>query len=240
MYTGLKYFLQAWSYLFHSGLRRYFIFSALASLSLFVFLTWGIVGASDVVAGWMSEWIPWSWSGESALFQWILSLLSFVFLFGVYKYIVLIVLGPILSLLSERLEHIISPHKKGRKVPGMFIGLIRGIRLNVFNLLKELILTSGLFLVSFIPGVAIITAPVILLVQAYYAGYGVMDFYLERYTDYQTSNIIVFRYKWFAIVTGLLFIFLFAIPFLGMIFAPMIGVLAATLFFEKEKIFLDR
>lgn len=237
MYNGLKYFVLAWSYLFVPGLRKYFLISMLTSVALFVGLTYGIIGASDLMAGWLSGLIPWSWSGESVFYQWILRILSVVLLFGVYKYIVLVVLGPVLSMMSEKLEYILSPHKKGRKTPGFLTGMMRGIRLNIFNLIKEMFFTILLFLLSFIPGMVFFTTPAILLVQGYYAGYGVMDFYLERYSDYQTSNKIVFRFKGFAAVSGILFVLLFSIPFFGMVLAPLVGVLAATLFFEKEKVF---
>lgn len=234
--SAFYYFIQSWQYLFNPAYRKYILLSAVISILSFLALSWGLEGLTSVIADLLTEWIPWSWSGAQTLYSWFVRLLAFLLLINIFKYIVLILLGPVMSLLSEKVEYTISPEKKGRKIPGFVRGSIRALRVNISNLFKEWLWTILLLVVSFFPGAAIFTAPAIFMVQLYFAGFGLMDFYLERYADVRQSRLLVWRYKWFAISIGFIFITFFAIPVVGMILAPVTGVIAATLFFEKEVI----
>lgn len=85
----------------------------------FIFgLAVSVVRVSDWFSELLSGWIPWDWAGESTLYQWLLHVMSFIILLGTFKYIVLIITGPLMSLISEKLENELSTQKTGRKVPG--------------------------------------------------------------------------------------------------------------------------
>jgi CysZ protein len=236
MFKGIQFFVQSFGWISHPSIRKYVWASTFISILLFMGLAFGIVKISDWFSDLLSGWIPWDWSGESVLYQWLLQILSFIILLGVFKYILLIITGPLMSIISEKLEYEISPEKRGRVVPGFLSGMTRGIVVNLVNVAKEMIYTIILFVLGFIPGVAIITTPMIFLVQGYFAGYGVMDFYLERYFSYGDSNKIVKREKLFSVTTGIFFVLIFSIPVLGMILAPILGTISSTLYFEKGRI----
>jgi len=71
--------------------------------------------------------------------------------------------------------------------------LMRGIRINVRNLLLELLITLPVLLLNLIPVIGSIIATVILfLTQSYYAGFGNMDYTLERHFGYGDSVYVVF------------------------------------------------
>lgn len=82
--------------------------------------------------------------------------------------------------------------------------MTRGVAVNLVNVTKEMVYTIILFMLGFIPGLAIITTPLIFIIQGYFAGYGLMDFYLERYFSYGDSNKVVGREKIFAVTTGVI------------------------------------
>jgi len=65
--------------------------------------------------------------------------------------------------------------------------LIRGIRVNGRNLLMELVITIPILLLKFIPVVNIFSTILLFTVQAYYAGFGNMDYTLERHYQYKES-----------------------------------------------------
>lgn len=236
MAKGVRYFILSLSWLFHPAVRPYLMTAIGISVVLFGLLAWTTNLFSQWFSSLLTSWIPWEWSGESTLYHWFIQILTFLLLFGVYKYIALGVLAPVMSLLSEKLEIVISPDKKKPASSGLIKGTIRGIRVNIVNLGKEFMYTILLLLLSLIPGAALITTPLIFAVQCYYAGYGVMDFYLERYAGFSTSNRIVQREKWFALSTGVFFVLLFTIPFIGLILAPLSGTISATLYMEKENV----
>lgn len=236
MEKGIRYFILSLSWLFHSAVRPYLLTALAVSVLLFGLLAWTTNLFSQWFSSLLTAWIPWEWSGEGTIYHWFIQILTFLILLGIYKYIALGVLAPVMSLLSEKIEKVISPEKQGKNSSGLIKGTIRGLRVNFVNLGKEFMYTILLLLLSLIPGVALITTPLIFAVQCYYAGYGVMDFYLERYAGFSASNRIVKKEKWFAVSTGAFFVVLFYIPFLGLILAPILGTISSTLYMEKEKI----
>lgn len=236
MLKGIQYFVQAFGWLGHPSIRRYVWISAFISILLFFGLAVSVVRVSDWFSELLSGWIPWDWAGESTLYQWLLHVMSFIILLGTFKYIVLIITGPLMSLISEKLENELSTQKTGRKVPGFFAGMTRGVAVNLVNVTKEMVYTIILFMLGFIPGLAIITTPLIFIIQGYFAGYGLMDFYLERYFSYGDSNKVVGREKIFAVTTGVIFVLIFSIPVIGMILAPVLGTISSTLYFAKGRV----
>ena len=236
MVKGIRYFILSLSWLFYPAVRPYLLAAMAVSILLFGSLAW----TTNLFSAWFSSlltaWIPIEWSGENTLYHWFIQILTFLILIGIYKYIALGVLAPVMSLLSEKIVKIVSPEKQEKNSSGLMKGTIRGLLVNFVNLGKELMYTIFLMVFSLIPGMAFITTPLIFAVQCYYAGYGVMDFYLERYAGFSDSNRIVQREKWFALTTGAIFVLLFYIPLAGLILAPVTGTISSTLYMNKEKI----
>ena len=106
--------------------------------------------------------------------------------------------------------------------------LWRGIRLNTRNLFKELLFSIPLLLLKFIPGVNIFSAILLLLIQAYYTGFGNIDYTLERHFKYKESIAFVRKNKGLAIGNGLVFMLFLFIPIIGIIIVLPLSVTAAT------------
>ena len=67
------------------------------------------------------------------------------------------------------------------------------------------------------------------MVQSYYAGFGNMDYTLERHYNYKDSINFVRRNRGIAIGNGLVFIMFLLIPFIGVILVLPLSVTAASL-----------
>lgn len=145
----------------------------------------------------------------------------------VFKYIILILVSPIMSLVSEKIE------KKLTNNPAAgggfnFSALIRGLRLSLSNIFRELALTLVLLICSLFPLVAVITAPAIFITQSYYAGFGNMDYTMERYFNIKQSRSFVSKNKGIAIGNGIGYVLLLMIPIVGLFFAPTLATISST------------
>ena len=147
------------------------------------------------------------------LFEWITRILLWLALIFIFKYIVLIITAPIMSLLSESVEI----HLTSNKIPQLGFkdqikSMIRGTRLAISNVIREILITIPTLLLSFIPGFAIVTTPFLLIVQSYYAGFGNFDFFMERRFNIRESRRFMNRYKGLAIGNGFLFLSFLVVP----------------------------
>jgi len=66
------------------------------------------------------------------------------------------------------------------------------------------------------------------LIQAYYAGFGNIDYTLERHLSYKESIAFVKQNRGMAIGNGIIFMLFLLIPFIGFIFVLPLSVTAAT------------
>jgi CysZ protein len=215
--------LKLWLYVWIPGLV-----SVLVGSIIF----WLIFKYADNLGDWITSW--YSWQGEGIV-ETIGAILSGLFIallaFITFKYIILIVVGPLMTPLSEKVE----AHLTGKPIdtafnPVKFLrDVIRGIGLALRNIIWELIFTAVLMLASFVfPVIAPFAAVLLFLIQSYYAGFGNMDYTLERHFNFQESIAFVRQHKGIAIGNGIIFIGLILIG-IGFLIAPSFSTVAATI-----------
>lgn len=219
-------------------LRRYFFLSGLISLVIGLFLFSSIYYFYDDLGGWMQSF--WKWDFGRSFFDkasnWIAGVLISIIALLSYKYIIMIVLSPIQSIISSRVEAGLNGYETDEQMTmsSVFKDLYRGVGITFRNLTKEILFTLLLLIISFIPAVAFISAPAILLVQAYYAGFGNMDYYMERHMNVKDSASFVNRYKGLAIANGGVFLLFLLIPIVGLIIAPTFATIASSVEVHKR------
>jgi CysZ protein len=135
-----------------------------------------------------------------------------------------------MSPVSEKIEaHLCGIELHNHRQTSFRQQLWRGIRINFRNLGKELLITVPLLLLKFIPVVNIFSIILLIMVQAYYAGFGNMDYTLERHFKYRESIQFIRRHPGIAIGNGLIFILFLIIPIVGVILVLPMSVTAASI-----------
>ncbi|MDG1295872.1 MAG: EI24 domain-containing protein [Saprospiraceae bacterium] len=233
-FKGLSYYSQAASMLLRHNLWMYFIVPTIASLLLVFTVFKTRAGFVDKVQDWLGNIYPDTWFFAEQIEK-VLALLGgalgeiFVWLMLVIlmKHIVMIIASPFMSLLSERIEQIVTGKKStGFKLDKFFSDILRGLRVALRLLIRELFWSFLIFLLSFfIPPV---TAILLFLVQAYYGGAANMDFTLERFYSYRGSVAFMKAHKGAAIGNGIPYIAMLMTIF-GFLIALPLSTAAATL-----------
>ncbi len=235
---GVSKYQQAIGMVSRHNLWSYVLIPGLISVAIAGLLFASAVLFSDNIADWMASFYPENWIGAGAI-KGFARLFSFSAIVGLslflFKYIVLIVSAPFMGPLSEKVESI----KTGRPAPKFSlktaaIDLSRSLRINLRNLLRELMYTLLLLplqLFNFIPGLGVLLyAVATFLLQAYYAGFGNMDPTLERRPMRVRERVRFVRAnRGLAMGNGSVFLLLVMIPFLGWFLAPAYGTISATL-----------
>ncbi len=225
-------YTEAWRLSKELRLWPFYLIPALISLFLGTAIIWGAWSIAGNAASWIIAHYPWQWGAAlvakaAAIFSGLLiAALGFI----LYKNLVMILAGPFMSPLSERVEQ----HLTGQKTTGgwnparLVKDIIRGLRIALRNIIRELLLTLLLLLLGLIPLLSPFTSIGVFLVQSYFAGFGNMDYALERHFGYRDSIRFVKMHKGLALGNGIIFMLLL-LTGIGVLIAPPWATVAATI-----------
>jgi len=147
----------------------------------------------------------------------------------VFKHLLMVLVSPFMSPLSERVEKHLTgmPGRRGTAFPQVMKDLMRGLRIAFRNIFREILWSIPLLILSLIPGVGIIGAVGLFLVQAFYAGFGNIDYTLERHYNVSGSVRFVRQNRGLALGNGTPFVLLLSTG-IGAFIAPPLATIAAT------------
>jgi CysZ protein len=228
--NGLRAYGGTFKLISQLGLWKYFGIPILISVLTAVGIGFAAYGFSDNLGSLISKAWIWDWGSET--FRTISDILGGIMIVTLglilYKHIVMALSAPFMSPVSEKIEaHLTGVQHEHRKT-SFRAQLWRGIKVNGRNLLMEIFLSIPIFIIGFIPIIGVISTVLLFLVQSYYAGFGNMDYTLERHFGYSKSVRFVSDHRGLAIGNGMVFILMLFVPVLGIIFVLPLSVTAAT------------
>ncbi|WP_298881132.1 EI24 domain-containing protein [uncultured Polaribacter sp.] len=231
IFSGLKAYVGAFNLISQLKLWKYFAIPILISVVTASVIGITSYGLSDNIGVFLAKIWIWDWGKDTVttITSFIGALFVLVIGLILYKHIVLALSAPFMSPVSEKIEkHINGDLKLQHRNTSFQEQLIRGIKLSVRNLGKELFFTIPILMLKLIPVVNIFSTILLFLLQSYYAGFGNMDYTLERHFNYKDSIHFVGKNKGFSIGNGIVFMLCLLIPVLGIIIVLPLSVTAAT------------
>ncbi|MFD2916943.1 EI24 domain-containing protein [Psychroserpens luteus] len=229
---GIQAYTGALALISKLKLWKYFLVPIIISVITASLIALSAYGLSDNIGNYLAKVWPWDFGKDT--FTWISTFIGVIVVVAIglilYKHIIMALSAPFMSPVSEKIEaHLTGVEKHDHRKTSFKEQLWRGIRINVRNLGKELLITIPLLLLKFIPVVNIFSTILLILLQAYYAGFGNMDYTLERHFNYRDSVKFIRKNRGIAIGNGLVFILFLIIPFIGVILVLPMSVTAATI-----------
>ncbi len=233
---GIKAYFGAFKIISDLKLWKYYAVPMLVSLGIAIVIFLISYGFSDNLGTYLSS--LWTWESGKEIFDSVSQMIaaSIIITFGFlsFKYIVLGVSAPFMAPISKKIEN----HFIGEGVSSLESSswklLVRGIRISLRNIIREFILTIPILLLGLIPLIGIFSAVLLFLMQAYFAGFGNMDYTLERHFDYKNSVRFVKRNRGLATGNGVIFMLFLLIPIIGVILVLPLSVTASTIETVKE------
>ena len=228
--SGIKAYFGALELISKLKLWKYFAVPMLISFFTAVFIGVAAYGLSDNIGFFISKLWIWNWGKET--FTAIGTIIGGLFIISIglilFLHIILALSAPFMSPVSEKIENYLVGEIQTRRKTSFTEQLWRGIRINIRNLSFELLQTIPILLLGFIPVIGVFSTLLLLLVQAYYAGFGNMDYTLERHFKYNESIQFVKKNRGIAIGNGIIFILFLLIPVIGVILVLPFSVTAAS------------
>ena len=228
---GIKGYTGTFKLISELKLWKYFFIPigiSIVTATLVGFLAYSL---SDNIGSLLSR--IWIWETGKETFTTFSNIIGGIFIIAIglvlYKHIIMALSAPFMSPVSEKIEaHLTGVENHNHRDTSFKEQLWRGIRINVRNLFKELLFTILILLVSLIPIVGILSTVLLFLTQAFYAGFGNMDYTLERHFKYNESIQFVKKYRGIAIGNGIIFMLFLLLPVIGIILVLPLSVTAAS------------
>tara|TARA_R110002050_G_scaffold293182_1_gene449414 strand:- start:86122 stop:86880 length:759 start_codon:yes stop_codon:yes gene_type:complete len=230
--SGIKAYFGAFSLISKLKLWKYFVIPMIISFVTALLIGVSAYGLSDNIGSFISKAWIWDWGKDTftTISSFIGGLIIIVIGLILFKHIIMALSAPFMSPVSEKIEtHLTGITNHNHRNTSFSQQLLRGIRINGRNLIMELFLTIPLLLLKFIPFVNLFSTMLLFLLQAYYAGFGNMDYTLERHFKYKESLQFVRKHRGLAIGNGIVFILFLLIPVVGVILVLPLSVTAATI-----------
>ncbi len=235
---GLKSYGKAFTFIFKNKLGWTFLIPVILNILLFAVAQNFIIELIDYVKSLIEEWsfikdsefLGSAMSIVAGFFIEILFFIAFAYLGG---YIVLMVMAPLLSYISEKTEKVLTGNDYGFNFVYLIKDTLRGIIIAIRNMFVEVGFLIMAFILGFIPVIGWIAAIFLFFISAYYYGFSFIDYNNERQRlTIKESTALVKKYKGIAISNGAVFAVSLLIPFCGTylaLFVAILSVVAATL-----------
>jgi len=216
-WLGIRCFVQAIPFMFKHGLYFYIILPAAIMILVYKggeFLA-GRQSVYEVKT--MSE-IVWY------VFRLLIDISLGIMLMTFAKFIVVIVLSPLLAYLSERCETILTGNTYTFNLEQFWKDIKRAMRLALRNIVRQYLIIIPLYIIAWLFWAESSQSPVmwiIFIVSSYYYGFSFIDYINERRKlDFKKSIVFVRSHKGLAVAIGGCYAFMIFGPVdLGVIFS---------------------
>lgn len=189
-------------------------------------------GVRDEASGVKDWWLVGGFLGSAV--DWIINLFNAVIIF-ILQFVLLTLLSPFNSALSEKFETEITGKEFKSSIVQFLNDMLRAIFIAILAILMEIASILLVFMFSWaIPD--ILENVLYFLIAAFFFGLAFYDYSLERHGVTTIGSIgFAFSHMGHVLLTGSIFSAIFAIPYIGMILAPVLATLIATGAYVKLK-----
>ena len=159
-----------------------------------------------------------------------------LFYFALFKFIFLILFSPVFSYQHLRIAAIQKKEEFNFNWAEYIILVIRAIKLNVTNMLWQVVYLIPIILVCTIPIIGWFTPIFTILMECYYFGYAMLDYGLATENKSRASAAnYVSTHKGLPIANGIVFYMMHLVPVIGWMTAPFYALIAAHLNTQENK-----
>jgi CysZ protein len=213
---GCGTYFEAHQFIKLHGLFKLFLLPVLLNILLFSLMMWlGVTWASSAANAlyqWMAidttDWNTFNWVKD--IIYWtlaiVLNLMVLVVYLATFRYLMLVLIAPIIAYVSEKTEALATGKSYPFSLTQLLKDVWRGMKIAGRNGITELLLTILLLLLGFIPIIGWVTPVLLFMVQSYFYGFSMMDYYFERQRlNANESRKLLYQNKWVAIGNGSFF-----------------------------------
>jgi CysZ protein len=208
-FFGIKMYARAFQFIFRHHLYWYFIIPAFLMLGIYQVGAWVKEHKIDYALSSFNDIVWFS-------FQMLIEISIAILLMKFAKYLVVVLLSPLLSHLSQRCEKILKGSSYPFSIKQLWKDVQRSVRIVIRNLMWEYFFFLIIFLVSYLGWEDPQSSPIFYLtfiIGFYYYGFSFLDYINERRKlDMDKSIIFIRKNRGLALAIGTLYSMLILLP----------------------------
>lgn len=246
-FLGIRSYGKAFEILFSRGFWWFLFFPVLILILLFIGgnllvscvgeQLYGLIGNQirSMVEG--ISWLQWVEGFSGILIKVVLKIAYFFVFAALGGYVVLILMSPVYSWLSERTETYLSGKEYPFSWKRLAWEIFRGMGIALRNMFVQMLFCIVFFLCSFIPLVGLLVPFALFFTSAYFYGFSFMDYAIERKRfNIRESVRYVNKNIGLAMGIGSVFALVLMIPWIRVIacgFVSLLSVIASMVALHK-------
>lgn len=161
--------------------------------------------------------------------------LIYFLIMQIYIFFVLTILSPFNTVLSESLDAKLTGKKYKMDFEQVVKDFLRMILVVLIAIIMEFFIMGLYWILSWIFGLGFLDSIVFGLISAFFFGFSFYDYSLERYNQGVFASLgFAFSNMGLVTLTGVIFILIFSIPFIGIALAPVLITMLSTIIYLKK------
>lgn len=220
-------FTVAFRYLKGPKFWYYIILTGMIGLFISAVLFYIAYRTGAFMADFLSDLYPFEFGKKAAFTFFHLIPITYILALMVMKYVIYIVVSPIMSLLSRKIEEDHCSCALQDDSNNHWYLLLRTFKVTGRSIYKEILWTILFSIVGIL--VPVVGIGGLLITQAYYIGYAHLDYTLARKLDFQDMKVWIKKNRGLALGNGIIYFTLLLIPGLGVFLAPVFSTAAASI-----------
>lgn len=178
-------------------------------------------------------WLPQDMDFLIDVFYWLLWLGLHILLYFALSFVggslILLLMSPVLTWLSEKVANALGQSPPGFSLTQLTRDITRAAGIAIRNGIIQIALTIAILFIGLIPFIGLVSPFLLFAVNAYFFGFGFLDYTLERRRySIAESNRYVWKHRLQTLAVGTPFALWMLIPFLGPVTAGFMAVFATV------------
>lgn len=155
----------------------------------------------------------------------------------VYIFFVLTILSPFNTILSEKLDTQLTGKEYPFSFAQVMLDFFRMIGIVILALIMQFFFMGIVWLITWILGLQSLNTVLFTAISAFFIGFSFYDYSLERYKLGVFDSLgFSFKNLLSTTITGLIFLAIYSLPYVGVLLAPVLVTMIATIvYLQKEQ-----
>jgi CysZ protein len=250
---GASGYLRAFGFAMRHGMVWMFFVPVLLFAALVYVFFMLLNGPVHELSQWLAQWLeipmadadPSFWASikdfvngaREAVTTVVLQVAILYLLFKINKYLVLILLSPLLAYASERTEEVLTGRTYTFSWGQLLKDAFRGALIACRNGFLELGLSVGIWVLTlFVPVLAPLSALALFALSSYFYGFSMVDYVFERRRMRIGESVrAVNERKGIVLANGALFNLVMKLPLFGVMFGPAMAAIGASIALVEQE-----